>query len=496
METSRLADAVPGLDLSKAEYEARLPALRIALVNAQYEVTQQRDFAVLILLAGMSGSGRSETANRLNEWMDPRHVHLRAFEQPGETDRERPLLWRYWQALPPKGSIGVMLDAWYHAPVMRAAAGKATEQETAHRLADIRDFETLLRCEGVLLVKLWFHLNEAKQRERLAQLDADKLTRWRVTDDDRWQLKHYARFSAAAEHVLRETGSELAPWRVIDGSDAEYRDMAVGNLLLEAMRERLASPSAASSGPAAPTQSAEVDTDALRRVDLSTQLDKSDYEPALAQAQAALAQQTRRKRFRKRAMVVVFEGVDAAGKGSTIRRVTYALDVRQYSVVPIAAPSEEELRYPWLWRFWRNLPRRGGITIFDRSWYGRVLVERVEKLCAPADWQRAYAEINSFERQLAESDVVIAKFWLQISKGEQLKRFRAREETPFKRFKLTEDDWRNRRKWNAYQEAATEMIARTSSDIAPWHIIEAEDKYYARVKVLRTLTESLEHALG
>jgi polyphosphate kinase 2 (PPK2 family) len=191
----------------------------------------------------------------------------------------------------------------------------------------------------------------------------------------------------------------------------------------------------------------------------------------------------------------VFEGIDAAGKGSSIRRVTQALDARKYSLIPIAAPSDEELAQPYLWRFWRHLPGRGRFTIFDRSWYGRVLVERVEGLCSRSDWLRAYAEINDFEHRLVDHRVVVVKFYLAITKDEQLERFRAREQTPFKRFKITPDDWRNREKWDEYEHAVCDMVDRTSSDAAPWTLIEANDKHYARIKVLRTLCEAIERAL-
>lgn len=358
---------------------------------------------------------------------------------------------------------------------------------------EIRQFETLLVREGIVLVKLWFHLRKEAQAERLRELCASKLTRWRVTGEDRWQLKHYEAFSRAAEEVLHETSSAEAPWTVIDGNDPEHREVAVGRALLEAMRRRL------DDGPLAVPPTALTESGSghnpLDELDLSKRLDDGDYHATLDAQQARLARLTRRKRFRgKHSMVVVFEGVDAAGKGSAIRRITYPLDVRQYTVVPIAAPTEQELRYPYLWRFWRSLPKPGEIAIFDRSWYGRVLVERVERLAQPADWQRAYEEINEFERQLCDSGVLVIKFWLQIGKAEQLKRFRAREETAFKRFKITPDDWRNRKKWAAYQQAAAEMILRTGA--VPWTLVEAEDKYYARIKVLRTLNETIEAALG
>ena len=492
------AESTPAL--SEEEYDSVVPALRESLLNTQYDVTRQGRFAALVLVAGMSGGGRSETANRLNEWMDPRYILTRAFGPRNDLERERPMMWRYWQALPPKGGIGVMLDGWYQQRIMAHAAGESNDEAIRRTVAELCQFETMLAREGVQLIKIWFHLSREAQRGHLAELDKRKRTRWRVTDEDRWQLAHYERFRAVAERTVNQTNTADAPWAVISGADARYRDVAVGRLLLDTLRKRLdeGEPAVGTTGTHTLSSSIEGTGDnrhVLNDPDLPRRLHKDDYKTALEEQQARLARLTRRKRFRSRSMVIVFEGMDAAGKGSSIRRITYALGVRQYAVVPISAPTEEERRYPYLWRFWRTLPSRGRLTIFDRSWYGRVLVERIEGFCRPADWQRAYDEINHFERRLVESDVLIAKLWLQIDKAEQLKRFHAREETPYKRFKITPDDWRNRKKWNAYQQAAADMLVRTSTDDAPWTLIEANDKYYARVKILQTLVRTIERAL-
>ena len=242
---------------------------------------------------------------------------------------------------------------------------------------------------------------------------------------------------------------------------------------------------------------AEVDTrtGALRAIDLAPRMADAEYRDALAMWQHRLARHTRRKRFGRHSLILVFEGADAAGKGGTIRRVTGALDARQYVNVPVSAPDDEERRFPWLWRFWRHVPAHGGITIFDRSWYGRVLVERVEGFCSVADWQRAYGEINQFEEQLYEGDAIVCKFWLQVSKAEQLARFRAREDTPYKHFKITPDDWRNRKRWDDYQQAVADMVERTSTARAPWRLIGSDDKNHARVEVLRTIVERLDQVL-
>ena len=297
------------------------------------------------------------------------------------------------------------------------------------------------------------------------------------------------------ERILRRTSRDYAPWYVIEGVDAHYRSLTVGKLLLEGMQNALKLPKGKASGMNPAPLVASVDRKSLLdSLDLSQRLEKDDYEEQLITEQARLSGLMRDKRMRRHALVAVFEGNDAAGKGGAIRRVAAALDPRQYSIVPIAAPTEEERAQPYLWRFWRHLPARGKFTVFDRSWYGRVLVERVEGFCSPADWLRAYSEINDFEEQIADAGVIVVKFWLAIDKDTQMERFQAREQIPFKRFKITEDDWRNRDKWQQYSDAVGDMVDRTSTEIAPWTLVEANDKRFARVKVLRTINDALEAA--
>jgi polyphosphate:AMP phosphotransferase len=495
-EPTMFESAEVGHTLDKASYEKEVPGLREALLNAQYDLHLDGRFPVVVLLAGLGGGGRSETANLLNEWMDPRHIQTRAFGRRNDLERERPPMWRYWQALPPKGTIGVLMGAWYHDLLLGHAAGRYDEGEVELALHGIRRFEQMLCDEGALLLKVWFHLSRAGQKQRLRELLDNRRTRWRVTPDDLEQLKLYNRYRGVSEHVLRETSTGGAPWTVIEATDPHYRDVTVGRLLLESVRRRIDDKTDRSRAPGgAPGVSLADNVRLLRDLDLSKKLERKLYQKELAKLQDRFWTLIRRKKFARRSMVVVFEGQDAAGKGSSIRRVVWALDARQYRIVPIAAPTEEERAQPYLWRFWRRLPGHGEMTIFDRSWYGRVLVERVEGFASEAAWMRAYDEINAFEGQLVRNGAVVVKFWLQISQEEQLRRFQAREDTPFKRFKITAEDWRNREKWDAYEVAVCDMIDRTSTEIAPWTIVEAEDKYYGRVKVLRTLVEALDGAL-
>ena len=490
-----LESAELGHRTSKRVYAREEPKLREALLNAQFDLSQAGRGPVLVILSGVEAGGRGETANKLTEWMDPRHIRVVAFGERTPEELAHPPAWRYGRALPARGRVGIFMNAWYHEAGLARAQGRIGDDALHAGLESIREQEQMLTDEGLVLVKFWIHLSKAAQKKRLEELDADPRTSWRVTRADWEAYKLYAKRHDVWEHLLRETSTGYAPWYVVEGADARYRSLTVGKILLDALRgalERKESPRHAIT----PTAPSVVDNVKLiRDLDLAQRLSDKAYDRALEKQQGRLAKLARHKRFPKRSLVLVFEGVDAAGKGGAIRRVTGALDARQYVTIPVAAPSEEEKSHPYLWRFWKNAPRLGGIAIFDRSWYGRVLVERVEGYCSVADWMRAYSEINQFEEQLAEGGAIIVKFWLQISKAEQLKRFRERARTSFKRFKITSEDWRNRKKWSDYERAICDMVDRTSTEIAPWTLVEAEDKRFARIKVLSTINDRLKMAL-
>jgi polyphosphate:AMP phosphotransferase len=493
-----LESAEVGHRISKVEYERAEPKLREALLDAQWKLSQSGKGPVLLVISGVEAGGRGETANKLTEWMDPRHIRVVAFGPRSGDELVRPLPWRYWRALPPEGRVGIFMNAWYNEALAAHLSGRSSEERLELQLESIRHHERMLVEEGLVLLKFWIHLSKKDQKRRLERLRRDPQTRWRVTrrDWDAWRL--YSKSHELWERVLRESSSGEAPWYVVEGTDDHYRYLTVGRILLDAMHGVIAQKGAAATSraitPPAPTV---IDnTRLIRNLDLSKTLTEARYKRDIERYQGELARQTRRKRFDGRSLVLVFEGVDAAGKGGAVRRVTAALDARQYVTVPVAAPTDEERAHPYLWRFWRRVPPLGGITIFDRSWYGRVLVERVEGFATVADWMRAYDEINQFENQLIDGGSVVVKFWMQISKAEQLRRFRARERVAFKQFKITPDDWRNRKKWDAYEKAVCDMVDRTSTQIAPWTLVEAEDKKYARVKILRTIVARVEAALG
>ena len=481
--------------ISDREYSVAEPKLREDLLQAQYELLEKKSFPVIIVIGGVDGAGKGETVNILNKWMDPRHIITHTFGEMSDEERERPRMWRYWRALPPKGRIGILFGAWHTDPIVNRVLGKIDDAQLELALDEIVSFERMLGDEGALLLKFWFHLSRKAQKKRLKSLEANPVTRWRVAKTDWQRFKLYDKFRAVSETALRETSTGYAPWNVVEGTDPNYRYLTAGRALLEALRNRLGGSPPPVSRPAALPEPALDRQTVLSRVDYTQTLTHKAYSRNLEKYQGQLNLLTRHKKFRDKSLIIVFEGVDAAGKGSTIRRVSGALDSRHYQIIPVAAPSEEERAQPYLWRFWRQLPRNGRVTIFDRSWYGRVLVERVEKFCSDQDWMRAYHEINDFEEQLIQGGAVIAKFWLTITKQEQLKRFRERRNTPFKSFKITPEDWRNRKKWGDYERAVCDMIERTSNENAPWFVIPGNDKFLARIEVLKTLCKRVEAVL-
>jgi len=495
----RLHEALSGRRLTRLEYEHALPRLQDALLDAQFTLRQSRRHAVVMIVTGIPAAGRSEVVNELLGWLDPKFTTVYGFHAPNDVERERPTLWRYWRLMPPQGRIAILHGGWYQ-DLLLGAAGLGMKTATSpvqlrRSVERVRQLEQMLARDGVALCKVHLHVSPATQKKRLAKLEANKVTRWRVTREDRWLARNYRPVERAFERALAATDQPLAPWHVVDGTDSQHRALEVGRKLLAAIQHADDAVPRVRNAPQAAVADAAIRARFATRPAADTPSD-DEYDAELERLQGRLALLSRRKRFVKHAVVAAFEGMDAAGKGGAIRRVTAALDARQFRVVPISAPTPEELARPYLWRFWFQLPPRGNYTLFDRSWYGRVLVERVRGFAKTPDWQRAYDEINEFERQLTEHRVIVAKLWLAVSREEQLQRFAERDRNPLKRFKVDPEDWTNRKHWAAYQRAAQDMLARTDTPHAPWTIVPADDKRSARLAVLRALGDRIEAALG
>lgn len=486
-----------GNEISKAVYKKEAPGIRSDLLEVQRQLATS-NLSVVVIVSGVEGAGKEETVNLLMEWMDARGIEVHAMWGTTDEERERPPFWRFWRVLPPKGKIGVLFGSWYTAPIVGRTYKSITNSEFDSDLHRIVQFERMLSNEGVLVLKFWMHLSKDAQKRRLKKVQKDPATSWRVTPETLKFFKKYDRFKSVSEEALRRTSMGFAPWHVIEAADSRYREITVTRILRDNIRNALEESRAKEAHlkkKRMPDLPKPAEHNIIRHLDMTLALQKREYEKKMAKYSARANELTRQLRNAGKSLILGFEGPDAAGKGGSIRKLINAMDARVYQVTSIAAPTDEERAHPYLWRFWRHIPMKGRVTIFDRTWYGRVLVERVEGFAARDEWSRAYSEINAFEEQLAESGIILIKFWLSITPDEQLRRFKSRKLTPYKQYKLTEEDWRNRAKWDAYEAVACDMIERTSTEIAPWVLVEANDKQWARVKVISTVCEYLERAL-
>lgn len=486
-----------GQTLKKAEYSKQVPVLRTQLLQIQRELSNC-DFPVYILISGVDGGGKGTVINLLNEWMDPRYMRTNAYDKPSDEEQERPGMWRFWRTMPEKGTIGIYVGSWYSTSISKRVYKKIDDAELKLELAHIKQLEQELIDSGALIIKCWLHLEKQIQKKRFKDLEKNPATRWQVTKRDKKHLKMYGDFIKVAETVLKATSTGHSPWLIVDASDIRYSSLTVGQHVLQQItrhieERRLHQPENLDSKISTLIHTGQLSL--VDSLDLSLKRDKKTYNQKLARYQGKLNKLAREAHQRKISSILVFEGWDAAGKGGAVRRLTRAMDARNYQVIRIAAPTDEERLHHYLWRFWRHLPRAGKVTIYDRSWYGRVLVERVEGYAGEIEWMRAYSEIVNFEEALTAHGILLLKFWLHIDEDEQLKRFKEREKISYKQHKITEEDYRNRGKWQAYELAVNEMVSRTSTQSAPWILVEGNDKRYARIKVLKSYCDKLEEIL-
>ena len=500
--------AALGRKYSKEAFAAVEADLRVKLFNAQ-RLALKHKLPVLVTIAGVDGSGRGGVVNMLAEWMDAKGMQTHTFWLKTDEESAKPEAWRFWRCLPGAGEIGVFMGGWYGEPIRKFCTDAIRAQEFDRLMHRAVRLEHALAASGTVIVKLWLHLSGEEHKKRLKVRLKNKGAH-HFTPYEKKSAENYDGLIDAAGKAITMTDRVDAPWTLIDACDANFRNASVARAIIEAIegavarkiaREavREAERQAVGEAGAVAAEENPVSTEqritTLDALDLTLTCQHGDYKKALAQLQAEISELTFQAYQKGISSTLIFEGSDAAGKGGAIRRLTAAMDARIFRVIPISAPTDEELAHNYLWRFWRHIPMHGFITIYDRSWYGRVLVERVEKLASEGDWRRAYAELNDFEAQLQEGGNILMKYWLQISSDEQLRRFREREDTPWKQYKITPEDWRNREKQAAYTEAAEEMFARTSTANAPWHVISAEDKKYARITVLRLYRDELKKAL-
>jgi len=450
---------------------------------------------VILVFEGMGAAGKGVQINRLIQALDPRGFDVYACDRPTEDEQMRPFLWRYWTKTPAKGRIAVFDRSWYRSVQVDRFDGLTPEDKLGDAYQDILSFEKQLCDDGTVIMKFFLYIDKDEQKRRFKKLEGSKETSWRVTDEDWNRNKYFGRYLKMNEEMLEKTDTDYAPWVIIEAVDKDYAALKIASTVMDRLEYELEH-SRPEEEKTAQGQEAKIrerfKNGVLSGIDLSKSLTEEEYKTRLKKLQKRLAE-LHSELYRLRIPVVIgFEGWDAGGKGGAIKRLTSNLDPRGYRVNPTAAPNDIEKVHHYLWRFWNNVPKAGHIAVFDRTWYGRVMVERIEGFCSEAQWRRAYQEINEMESHMANAGAVVLKFWLHIDKDEQERRFRERQANPTKQWKITDEDWRNREKWDQYEEAVNEMLIRTSTTYAPWIVVEGNDKRYARVKVLQTVVDALE----
>lgn len=453
------------------------------------------EIPVILVFEGMGAAGKGVQINRLIQALDPRGFDVYACDRPTEDEQMRPFLWRYWTKTPAKGRIAVFDRSWYRSVQVDRFDGLTPEDKLGDAYQDILSFEKQLCDDGTVIMKFFLYIDKDEQKRRFKKLEGSKETSWRVTDEDWNRNKYFGRYLKMNEEMLEKTDTDYAPWVIIEAVDKDYAALKIASTVMDRLEYELEH-SRPEEEKTAQGQEAKIrerfKNGVLSGIDLSKSLTEEEYKTRLKKLQKRLAE-LHSELYRLRIPVVIgFEGWDAGGKGGAIKRLTSNLDPRGYRVNPTAAPNDIEKVHHYLWRFWNNVPKAGHIAVFDRTWYGRVMVERIEGFCSEAQWRRAYQEINEMESHMANAGAVVLKFWLHIDKDEQERRFRERQANPAKQWKITDEDWRNREKWDQYEEAVNEMLIRTSTTYAPWIVVEGNDKRYARVKVLQTVVDALE----
>ena len=461
-------------------------------LSAQQLLLKEKKLPVILLIEGWGASGKGSLIGRLIRYLDPRFYTVCTRSVPSDEELRKPFLWHYFTKIPQAGKIVLFDSGWMEETVRSVESKELKKRELTERLDGIRIFERQLVENGYLVIKLFLHISREEQKKRLEALEEDKNTDWRVTKNDWQQNKHYDKQLKRFDKYLEATSVPWAPWHILDATNRKEAELAAFRIVTESIDRALERRPGSTPLPKT-EQFPLVQMPLLSKVSLDkTVRSDEEYRTQLKSAQKRLRELHNMLYRKKIPLIIVYEGWDAAGKGGNIKRLASALDPRGAEVHPIAAPESFELSRHYLWRFWTRLPKTGHVAIFDRSWYGRVMVERLEGLCSEADWKRAYHEMNEFEHELVRWGAIVIKFWIHIDPDTQLERFQERQNTPEKRWKITDEDWRNREKWPQYEKAVNEMLRKTSTQFAPWYIVESKDKRYARLKALNTVIQAIE----
>lgn len=489
-------------NLKRKEAKPLLDELDTKLSRLQREA-RSLGIPIMILFEGWGAAGKGTLINRLIQPMDPRGFKVYTIQEESEEEYMRPFLWRFWTKTPAKGRIHIFDRSWYRKVINDRIDKRCTKEELKNAYSDIVCFEETLSVDNNLIIKLFLHISQKEQKKRFKKLEASPETKWRVTETDWKHHRQYEEYVYAYEEMIENTDTDFAPWTIIEATDREYAQAKILTTVVNAIAQKIEEVKAEKAKKAEQAKIGGTEekneqtfrTTVLDTVDLNKTMTKEAYKKKLRELQGRMEKLHSKMYHQRIPVVLAFEGWDAGGKGGAIRRLTETLDPRGYEVIPTAAPNDIEKAHHYLWRFWNNMPKAGHIAIFDRTWYGRVMVERIEGFCTEEEWKRAYKEINQMEANLTNFGAIVIKFWLHIDKDEQERRFNERMNTPEKQWKITDEDWRNREKWDKYVEAVDEMIVRTSTTNAPWVIVEGNSKYYARIKVLETVVKALEERM-
>ena len=476
----------------KEELKKRIKEAGEKLYQQQMKLKEHK-LPVLVLFEGWGASGKGTTIGRVIKYIDPRFFKVATMSKPTEDELRRPFLYRYFNQIPEAGKF-TFLDSGWMEQTCKDCLNGLEEEDYAKRIDSIKHFERQLTDNGYLVLKFFMQIDKKEQTRRIEKLNKEQDTKWRVDAFDKWQNEHYKHCQKVFDRYLTDTNTSIAPWYIIDAKDRNFVELQVLEIMVNNIEVALQN--STHSAPLLPNIFPLEKMPKLSEIELTDKvIEDEEYKKELKHLQKKLGELHNRL-YRKRVPVIItYEGWDAAGKGGNIKRITEALDPHGFEVHPIASPEPHEKARHYLWRFWTNMPKAGHFTIFDRSWYGRVMVERIEGFCSGEEWRRAYTEINNMEESWTNSGCIVLKFWMHIDKDEQERRFKERQENPDKQWKITEEDWRNRAKWDQYEVAVDEMLVRTSTTYAPWIIVEANSKYYARIKVLKTVVGAIEDYL-
>ena len=462
-------------------------------ISAKLQDIKASGIPFIVMLEGWDTAGKGYILNELIKSIDPRFYSVYVEDAESEEYSRYPYLYRYYQAIPQNGTFRFMDGAYMSDTLWDCFSAKLSSEEYETRIRSINNFERTLVNNGYVVLKMFLNITEKEQAKRIAELSEDKKSSWRVKDTDLFQNANYKAWRKGFASFMNDT-KEFAPWNIIDAKSKGELKYQAFKLLSDTIDAALAG--GRFNGPAYEESFEMAEVPKLKDVDLNVSLTDEEYETKLKELEKRINKLNYQVYKKKIPFVVAFEGWDAAGKGGAIKRIAYPLDPRDFEVIPVASPAPFEKARHFLWRFYVKLPKTGHFHIFDRTWYGRVMVERLEGFCSENDWKRAYNEINEFEQDLTDWGAVVLKFWIHVDKDTQLERFTERQNTPEKQWKITDEDWRNREKWDVYESAIDEMIAKTSTKDAPWHIVESKDKKYARIKVMQILADAMEEAVN